>query len=224
MRFQPSQHSYGAGSGVSLVRYYQVGKDLYRLNDQARTAALVLSDGVRVSADKNYDAVLELIKSRKGKKLADDVAIKLMKNAKAAVTKTTGLTAALIGKTWNDGKYTYVVDRNGNITIGSKTFKTGDAKYTAVASNLNKDYLDGKLKSGAATVIPKVVYSPPAAPVVSAPAPAATTEEAASPAAEVPLTEQPWFWPAVIGGTVVAGGAIWYFFLRTPASPQPVPA
>ena len=225
MRFQPSQHSYGAGK--ILVAYFQVGDELYRVNEDNKTAALILSGGTRVSADKNYDAVKELIKSRKGKKIAQDVAIKLMKNAKAAVTKTTGLTAALIGKTWNDGKYTYVVDRNGNITIGSKTFKTGDAKYTAVATNLSKDYLDNKLKSGAIAAAPSVTYTPPAAPVSVPSAPAADAAapaEGAAAAGEVPLTEQPWFWPAVIGGTVVAGGAIWYLFLREPAAPQPVRA
>ena len=118
-----------------------------------------------------------------------------------------------------------VIDRNGNITIGSKTYKAGDAKYSAIATNLSKDYLDNKLKSGSIAAAPSVTYTPPAAPVSvpSAPATETATPDAAA-AAEVPLTEQPWFWPAVIGSTVVAGGAIWYFFLRSPAQPVPGPA
>ncbi|NBV53864.1 MAG: hypothetical protein EBR83_10175, partial [Verrucomicrobia bacterium] len=97
--------------------------------------------------------------------------------------------------------------------------------YSAIATNLSKDYLDNKLKSGSIAAAPSVTYTPPAAPVSvpSAPATETATPDAAA-AAEVPLTEQPWFWPAVIGSTVVAGGAIWYFFLRSPAQPVPGPA
>jgi hypothetical protein len=236
MRFQPSTQEHYRGAlgwpwdekvattAKDTVGYYKVGDDLYRLNEENKTAVLVLSSGTRVSADKEYDAVKQLLKDKKGKKITEEAAIKLMKSAKASVSKSSGLTAALIGKTWNDGQYTYVIDRNGNITIGSKTYTPSDSKYAAISTNLSRDYLDKKLTTGAAPEKPKPVYVPPAAPV-AVPAPAATTDVAA-PAGEVPLMEQPWFWPAVIGGTVVAGGAIWYFFLRTPSQPYPgqVPA
>jgi hypothetical protein len=140
---------------------------------------------------------------------------------KAAVTKSTGIQANLQGKTWNDGSYTYVVDRLGNVTIGTKVFKKGDPKYATVIANLNKDYSDGKLSEGSAPEKPKAAYNPPPMPA-SVPAP--TDASAGGGTVEVPLTEQPWFWPAVAGGTVLTGVAVWYFLLRTPPQPVEAPA
>jgi len=228
MRFQPSQHShtnpeaYGNFGGFTYA-FFKVGDDLYRVDDSAKTAILVLSKGSRVMESKDYDAVKTLLAANKAKKISVADGTKLIKAAKAATVVSTGLSAALLSKTWNDGQYTYAIDRNGNITIGTKVFKKGDAKYAAVVATLNKDYADGKLSQGAAPEKPKVAYTPPPMPV-SMPAAAAPTTESGGGSTALFVMEQPWFWPAVIGGTVVAGGAIWYFFLRTPAAPAGAPA
>jgi hypothetical protein len=238
MRFQPSQHSAYNGPLDYLAAklkksgdpgfYADTGGNGWYL-DPSLTLILVFAKGggerkIFAPGTADYDKIYgRVVKNKEPvtKESAGAVAKKSggkETKTKAAVTKATGLRAELQGKTWNDGQYTYMIDRLGNVTIGTKVFKKGDAKYEAVIANLNNDYNAGKLSEGSAPApaAVAVAYVPPAAPA------APTTDTSAGGGGgttELSITEQPWFWPAVIGGTVVAGGTIWYLFLRTPAAP-----
>ena len=138
---------------------------------------------------------------------------------KAAVAKSTGTKAELQGKTWNDGSYTYVVDRLGKVTIGTNVFKKGDPKYAAVIANLNKDLADGKLSEGAAPEKPKAAYVPPPMPSsMPATTDASTGGGSGGGAGEEKLTDKPWFWPAVaVSGVVVLGLGYWAFSSSSPS-------
>jgi len=122
-------------------------------------------------------------------------------------TSSSGMVAeALLGKTWNDGKYTYKIDNSGVVTTGGKTFSPSDSNYAAVANNLNADYTAGKLKSGSApSYTPKQSsytpsYQPPTLPTV--------------PAKPVGILDAWWFWPAVGAGTLATAVGSYFLFFR----------
>ena len=118
------------------------------------------------------------------------------------------LNAKLLSGKWTDGKYTYEITAAGDIKIGSKSYLTSDAKYPTIATNLNKDFSDGKLTSGSAPkksyTAPAEVYTPPA------------TTDAATPGLQDSgsVTDAWWFWPAVGVGTLAVGGGVYFAFLR----------
>lgn len=118
------------------------------------------------------------------------------------------LNSKLLPGKWTDGKYTYEINALGDIKVGSKSYMTSDAKYAALAANLNKDFSDGKLTSGSAPkksyTAPAEVYTPPA------------MTEVATPGLQVSesVTDAWWFWPAVGVGTLVVGGGVYFAFLR----------
>ena len=118
------------------------------------------------------------------------------------------LNAKLLSGKWTDGKYTYAITAAGDIKIGSKSYLTSDAKYAAIATNLNKDFSNGKLTSGTAPkksyTAPAEVYTPPTA--TAAPTPG--LQESGS------VTDAWWFWPAVGVGTLAVGGGVYFAFLR----------
>ena len=114
------------------------------------------------------------------------------------------LTDALLGKTWNDGRYTYKIDNKGVVTTSGKTFAPEDANYNAVASNLNSDYKAGKLKSGAVPAYtPKPSVSVPSFQV---PAPVVVQETG--------VMDEWWFWPAVGLGTLATAAGTYFLFFR----------
>jgi hypothetical protein len=118
------------------------------------------------------------------------------------------LNSKLFAGKWTDGKYTYEINALGDIKIGSKSYLTTDAKYAALATNLNNDFSAGKLTSGSA---PKKSYTAPAEVYT----PPATTEQAASGLQESPsIMEAWWFWPAIGVGTLAVGGGVYFAFLR----------
>jgi hypothetical protein len=55
----------------------------------------------------------------------------------------------LKGKTWNDGKFTYVIKGDGTVQVGKKTYKVGAGAYDTVARNLNVMKDEKKLEEGA---------------------------------------------------------------------------
>ena len=118
------------------------------------------------------------------------------------------LNAKLLSGKWTDGKYTYEITAAGDIKIGSKSYLTSDKKYGAIATNLNKDFSNGKLTSGTAPkksyTAPAEVYTPPTA--TAAPTPG--LQESGS------VTDAWWFWPAVGVGTLAVGGVVYFAFLR----------
>lgn len=118
------------------------------------------------------------------------------------------LNSKLLAGKWTDGKYTYEITASGDIKIGSKSYPTSDAKYAALAANLNKDFSDGKLTSGSAPkksyTAPAEVYTPPA--MTDAPTPG--LQDSGS------VTDAWWFWPAVGVGTLAVGGGVYFAFLR----------
>ena len=118
------------------------------------------------------------------------------------------LNSKLLAGKWTDGKYTYEITASGDIKIGSKSYPTSDAKYAAIATNLNKDFSDGKLTSGSAPkksyTAPAEVYTPPAMTETATPG----LQESES------VTDAWWFWPAVGVGTLVVGGGVYFAFLR----------
>jgi hypothetical protein len=139
----------------------------------------------------------------------------------AAEAKT--IDSRMVGKSWTDGRYTYSVAGDGTITAGNKKFGPRSAQYATIMTNLNKDFAAGKLtekkpepkrrSSGGGGG--KKASSP-----TPSPTPGPSLPAGPSKTVEVPLTEQAWFWPAIIGGTVVLSGVL-YFALRSPA---PAPA
>ena len=66
----------------------------------------------------------------------------------ATSAQAAGLNSSLLGKTWNDGIYTYEIAMDATIKSAGQTFKKGDAKFAAVAAILNRDYASGRLKQG----------------------------------------------------------------------------
>ena len=118
------------------------------------------------------------------------------------------LNSKLLSGKWTDGKYTYEITAAGDIKIGSKSYLTSDKKYGAIATNLNKDFSDGKLTSGTAPkksyTAPAEVYTPPTA--TAAPTPG--LQDSGS------VTDAWWFWPAVGVGTLAVGGGVYFAFLR----------
>ena len=154
-------------------------------------------------------------KDSEAKQAASDVeAATRAKMAAEGYTKAPAAPAAgtlnskLLSGKWTDGKYTYEITAAGDIKIGSKNYLTSDAKYAAIATNLNKDFSDGKLTSGSA---PKKSYTAPAEVYT----PPATTDVAASGLQESgSVTDAWWFWPAVGVGTLAVGGGVYFAFLR----------
>ena len=229
MRFQPSQHSHGntgrfgdaGGGSSSSVTYYMLKDTLYALDSVNKTAKRLVVSGMpstRASSPP-YDVVVKLLPQ--AQKLSESDAYQLIAAANSAAAKAG---AALPTGTYSDSSgYTYEISPT-SITIYKKsgakwkTISSSDSDWSTYSANLARDLAAGNLKSGKA--------APPATKRVSAapaPAPAALPPPSMS-MDTIPLTERVWFWPAVIGGTIVAGGAIWYLFLQTPEQPAGAPA
>jgi len=119
----------------------------------------------------------------------------------------------------------YTITADGTITLndnayaahglpaGTKFART-DRRWEGMIKNLalvpgNKERLEALLS--APTVAAAVKAASTTLPVPVA-APSAATG-AAPTTGKVPLTKQPWFWPAVIGGSaLVIGGGVYYFY------------
>jgi hypothetical protein len=146
----------------------------------------------------------------------EDVKRQARDEAEAALRRESGssaaasglLNSALLGKTWTDGTYTYKIDASGTVVTGGKTFSKSDAKYAAVAANLNNDFVNGRLRSGSA---PARSYTPtPSLPT----APETTDVSVPGLQQEASLTDAWWFWPSVGLGTIAVAGGVYWAFLR----------
>lgn len=162
------------------------------------------------AAEKAY--IKAWAKDSETKQLASEVEAatraKVAAEMAAAAPAAGTLNSKLLSGKWTDGKYTYEITAAGDIKIGNKSYSTSDAKYAALAANLNKDFSDGKLTSGSAPKksykAPAEVYTPPAMTETATPG----LQESES------VTDAWWFWPAVGVGTLVVGGGVYFAFLR----------
>jgi hypothetical protein len=201
----------GAGADESSIKYYILHETLYKIDTAARTATKLVVKSVVVNKNEpHYDVVLELLKDIPA--VSKETAMSLVAGARQPEPPAGELNSVLPNKTWNDGKYTYTVDANGTIHIGSKTYVKGDAKYAAIAANLNKDYSDGKLHTGSA---PKHTYTTQSAPVIAD----VTITPPPVYKPEVSVMDAWWFWPSIGLGTLALGGAAYLVFFRQAPPP-----
>jgi uncharacterized protein (DUF2147 family) len=211
----PSGQAYGdkgGGGNAQSVKYYVVNDILYVVDSSQQRAKKLLSKGLPPKTpESDYNAVVQLTKNSSpiSQAVAAQMVSAAQKVAEQAAAPAAGtLNSKLLAGKWTDGKYTYEINASGEIKIGSKSYPTSDAKYAALATNLNNDFSAGKLTSGSA---PKKSYTAPAEVYT----PPATTDQAASGLQESPsIMEAWWFWPAIGVGTLAVGGGVYFAFLR----------
>ena len=143
----------------------------------------------------------------------------------------------LLGKTWNDGTYTYKVGNDRTVKVKDKTWTPGKGTYDTVAKQLNVMLSEKKLKAGAledsAALDASGLKEMKADLQMSETGEKGTGEEEGEAAASVAsstseepkaeirdgkgkdggLTDSKYFWPAVgVGGLALAGGVYFFFF------------
>lgn len=147
----------------------------------------------------------------------------------------------LLGKTWNDGTYTYKVGDDRTVKVKDKTWTPGKGTYDTVAKQLNVMYMEKKLKEGAledSAALDEAGLKEMKADLqmsetgekgtgeeegAVAASSSASSSASAEPKAEIRegkgkdggLTDSKYFWPAVgVGGLALAGGVYFFFFRK----------
>jgi hypothetical protein len=190
------------------------GKNIFRqaikaLNDQIQSGSTQAFNSAERKAIQTSADITSKVQLASEVEAATRAKMEAEGYTKAPAAPAAGtLNSKLLAGKWTDGKYTYEITASGDIKIGSKSYPTSDAKYAALAANLNKDFSDGKLTSGSA---PKKSYTAPAEVYT----PPATTDAATPGLQDAPsIMEAWWFWPAIGVGTLAVGGGVYFAFLR----------
>ena len=226
MLFRPSQHSYGAPSGV-LPYYVKVGDNLYYISPGNEKIILKIQNGKPAHSEFLYTKALADIYKKDGEVVSTAVA-KLLIRAVGPTTSAGG--GALTGVYKDPDGYIYDISSSA-ITI----YKKSGAKWKTVQSSdsgwaaLNANLLQDKAKLTKAT-IPTETKSASASssyrPVsevmaeVSA-ARAKATDEAVEKKSILSHPATPY---VLIGTAVVAAGGLAWYFLRSDAAEYAQPA